>query len=580
MPSLFPVDIHNTVALELYRKTVKKWTTFIRIKNQTKFLQRCVSEQVIPKSFGLIKDRPFSGEAFADYQRSFLLDKVKESKYQSEECHLQLRHLRTQLQQVLPATSFEGAMRRAGEVASRRGAVHFNSLIDKLVRLCDESPWFLFNNRNNIQNLSNFHITKDQKVVLGYGLNFCIGPSKDYLTESLSSINSFNYYHPNIQVNFLKGYVAANYINDDINNSVLPLRYQKALDELRKNKRLKVMRADKGGAIVLMDNDDYKLKAYRLLDDETTYEKLSCIPSISSVQNKFNREVRKIANGVVNKDQRNLILDKISDKVPSLPYFYGIPKVHKEGCPLRPIVATCNSPQSKLSSWLAHYLSSYLGVFSPAHLLHSLDFVERMKSLGNRQGKMISLDVTALFTNVPLDFVLDNLFKKAEEGIFVPPVPIHSFLELIKLCVSTTTFTFDGHGFKQKFGVAMGSPLSPVLANLCMEFLESDYILNCPNNIKPLLWYHYVDDVFIIYQENEEYFNEFLLYVNNLIPSIKFTVEYETNNSIPFLDVLVQHDPVTHAFSFKVYRKPTNAEMYSSYRNFLVQSALPTFFLL
>ena len=229
---------------------------------------------------------------------------------------------------------------------------------------------------------------------------------------------------------------------------------------------------------------------------------------------------------------------------------------------MRPIVATCGSPQSNLSNWLAHHLSSYLGVFSPAHLLHSLDFVDRMKTLGSCQGKMISLDVTALFTNVPLDFVLDNLSKKEEEGIFVPPIPIHSFLELIKLCVGSTVFTFDGHGFKQKFGVAMGSPLSPVLANLCMEFLESEYILNCSDNIRPLLWYRYVDDVFIIYQKDDECFDNFLNFVNNLIPSIKFTVENEVDNKLPFLDVLVHHNPVTHAFSFKVYRKPTNAEMY------------------
>ena len=131
--------------------------------------------------------------------------------------------------------------------------------------------------------------------------------------------------------------------------------------------------------------------------------------------------------------------------------------------------------------------------------------------------------------------------------------------------MGSTVFTFDGHGFKQKFGVAMGSPLSPVLANLCMEFLESECILNCPNNIKPLVWYRYVDDVFIIYQKDDTCFNKFLNYANNLIPSIKFTVEYEVDNQLPFLDVLVQHDPLTHAFSFKVYRKPTNAEMYIHY---------------
>ena len=89
-------------------------------------------------------------------------------------------------------------------------------------------------------------------------------------------------------------------------------------------------------------------------------------------------------------------------------------------------------------------------MFSNSHLLHSLDFVERLRKVGNCEGKMISLDVTALFTNVPLQFVIQQLSKKAEEGIFTPPIPIQPFLELIELCVDSTVFTFDGNkGFKQ-----------------------------------------------------------------------------------------------------------------------------------
>ena len=49
------------------------------------------------------------------------------------------------------------------------------------------------------------------------------------------------------------------------------------------------------------------------------------------------------------------------------------------------------------------------------------------------------------------------------------------------------------------------------------------------------------------------------------MPSIKFTIEKEVNNKLPFLDVLVYHNPLNHSFSFDVYRKPTNKEMYIHY---------------
>ena len=122
---------------------------------------------------------------------------------------------------------------------------------------------------------------------------------------------------------------------------------------------------------------------------------------------------------------------------------------------------------------------------------------------------MISLDVTALFTNVPLEFVLSKLKDKFEEGILSLPIEIDSFLELVRLCVSSTVFSFNNEGYKQKYGVAMGSPLSPILANLCMEFIESEIMENCPLHLKPVVWFRYVDDIFIIFKGTQDQFTEF-----------------------------------------------------------------------
>ena len=175
---------------------------------------------------------------------------------------------------------------------------------------------------------------------------------------------------------------------------------------------------------------------------------------------------------------------------------------------------------------------------------------------------MMSLDVTALFTNVPLDFVLENLQEAASDNIFSPPIPIDHFCQLIRICVSATIFEYDGNIYKQKFGVAMGSPLSPILANLCMEFFEKRYIETLPEDIKPKFWVRYVDDIFIIFQGDDEQLNNLLDTVNSLLPSIKFTIEHEDGGTLPFLDVHVIHDSTTSSFSFKVYRKTTNKENY------------------
>jgi len=53
----------------------------------------------------------------------------------------------------------------------------------------------------------------------------------------------------------------------------------------------------------------------------------------------------------------------------------------------------------------------------------------------------------------------------------------------------------------------------------------------------PRIWLRYVDDVFCVIKS--VVIQEFLLHINNISPSIKFTVELEDNRSLPLLDVRV-----------------------------------------
>lgn len=78
----------------------------------------------------------------------------------------------------------------------------------------------------------------------------------------------------------------------------------------------------------------------------------------------------------------------------------------------------------------------------------------------------------------------------------------------------------------------------------------------------------YVDDIFIIYQHNETQLEDFLRCLNNFLPTIKFTVEYEEDGKLPFLDVMVMHDKHDNSFKFRVYRKPIHTENYIHFYSF------------
>ena len=178
--------------------------------------------------------------------------------------------------------------------------------------------------------------------------------------------------------------------------------------------------------------------------------------------------------------------------------------------------------------------------------------------MGASPNSMLSLDVESFFTNVPLEEVLDFLQRKLEPEDTRLPLPTDTFLELIRLCVDSNSFSFNDNFYSQTYGVAMGSPLSPVLANLYMEYFESELLPSITPG--PSLWHRYVDDVFALWPHDPESFPVFLEALNSLSPSIRFKVEWEVDGKLPFLDALV-HRTRSH-FNFSVYRKPMHSGMY------------------
>ena len=83
----------------------------------------------------------------------------------------------------------------------------------------------------------------------------------------------------------------------------------------------------------------------------------------------------------------------------------------------------------------------------------------------------------------------------------------------------------------------MGSPLVPVLVNTFMGFYESKW-LNEYNLNKSKFYLRYVDDILATFDKEQDSLN-FLNFLNNQHPNIKFTTEKQVNHSIAFLDVFI-----------------------------------------
>ena len=242
----------------------------------------------------------------------------------------------------------------------------------------------------------------------------------------------------------------------------------------------------------------------------------------------------------------------------SSPKLYGLPNIHKKNNPLRPTVSSRGSVTYGIAKELARILKPLTGN-AIHHVNTSSEFADEMKL--EKGEYIISYDVSALFTYIPVQSAIEVTKKKLEQDTELhhrTPMSISNILEMLEFCLCNTYFLFQGQFYKQTQGTAMGSPVSPVVANLYMEFFDHSILTSAVN--PPGLWRRYVDDTFVILQQSHR--EEFLQHINFVDPSIHFsTEEAKQDGSIPFLDIFVTlQDDGTLTTS--IYRKPTHTDLY------------------
>ncbi|VDO66870.1 unnamed protein product [Schistosoma curassoni] len=163
---------------------------------------------------------------------------------------------------------------------------------------------------------------------------------------------------------------------------------------------------------------------------------------------------------------------------------------------------------------------------------------------------MISLDVSSLFTNIPLlemdDFICNELTTRRIET----PIPPSAIKQLILRCTMNVQFRFDNEYYRQLDGVAMGSPLGPLLANIFLAKLENGPLKSAITHLPT--YYRYIDDAPIVLEKENDKHNLLNIF-NNVHPSINFTSGDEQNNSISFLDVQITRTDGT--IKRRVHRK-------------------------
>jgi len=243
----------------------------------------------------------------------------------------------------------------------------------------------------------------------------------------------------------------------------------------------------------------------------------------------------KELSSVVQRILPKVSADSVIQKGSRLAHLYGLPKTHKKKLAMRPILSAAGTYNYKLAKWLDEKLKPLsINDHTVSDIFQFGDELHEMKI--NDQDILVSYDVSSLFTNVPVDETIESIAERAFENDWFNKernlnITKSDLMELLRIATKNQLFQFERNLYEQVDGVAMGSPLGPLMANAFMCNIEKQ--LQTENKM-PAFYKRSVDDT-LRAMPDVETASEFLTTLNNTHPSIDFTMELEVDGRLPFL---------------------------------------------
>ena len=350
----------------------------------------------------------------------------------------------------------------------------------------------------------------------------------------------------------------------------VPRALQSAAFRLRRLSNVIITRPDKGNGVILLDKNCYlSLLNEASVSDTTKFRAISSKPPKRTGRpvkhyHPLLQKEKDLSNLLTNVLPSNLA-KKLCPKGSRLARLYGLPKTHKPRLCMRPILSATATYNYDLAKWLDTILKPL--ATNRFMVQDTFSFVHELSSLTVKPTDvLVSYDVVSLFTSVPLDDTVRFIVQKALKDDWLQrnhgiSLSADNLAKLLYAATRHQLFEHNGQLYEQFEGVAMGSPLGPLMANafMCMPEERLD-----DSGSMPSYYRRYVDDTIAIFPSHLAH-EQFLAHLNTLHPSIRFTAELADNGVLPFIGVNCLHTDSTIQTS--VYHKPTDTGLLLHYHS-------------
>ena len=423
----------------------------------------------------------------------------------------------------------------------------------------------------HILNLSSYNLSFFQKLVLCRGLKFPIPQRVSAIDVKASFEKAYWSLEPHLNSDNLKELsaatfrsVALNYIERKSPKS--PKTLLRAIEELKERDDIVITKPDKGSGVVVLDKTEYlRLLSEASINDTSKF----CAVPLEKPKTRGRPpkhyhpllQKEKILDSIVRRILPKTIADSVSPSGSRLAHLHGLPKTHKEQLAMKPILSATDTYNYPLAKWLDEKLK-------PLSLNHYavtdiFDFTNEIHEFKIIKGEIfVSNDVSSLFTNVPLDETIEILVNNWFNTTDNLALTRTDLFDLLSVATKGQLFQFDGALYEQTDGVAMGSPLGPLLANVFMSSIED----TLKRQGKFLSFYRrYVDDTLTVIPDLASA-TTFLHTLNSDHTSVKFTMEWKRTAS--FLSLAPNYSTMHLGLKeTKVYVKHINTGLLLHYQS-------------
>ena len=533
-----------------------------KLKNQQIFLQRCISNRVIPKSYRV--HSPLTSDRAKQLQTKYSFDLITCAKNEVRKKYFRtgkkIHTLRNELKTILTEedmckidTVTEKVRESTFLHIRNKLQSKFNGLTEGRNQRESQAPNLV---KTAVINLTTTELSQHQESLLNLGPKFVPAPNKvpvmDIITTTELEARHLDYKNKNTVAQTLRQDVMKTLKTAKPPKSNLTKEQRQALKELKSDNENAIYPFDKGSGLVMLPKETAKEKIREQMGDSKIVNK----DPTDSFARKIQSEIRKVKSKLTIAQYRD-----IYPSDPIAPRMYGAIKAHKpeKNYPMRVIVSTIGTANYGLSKFLVDLIQPTLNK-NGTRLINSRKFVSSAREWNIDPSEIqVSYDVINLYPSIPIESaieVLISMLTNDEEFGSQTNLTIPEVHTLLKLCLSRCYFVWDEEIHVLEDSGPIGLSLMVVMAEAFLQHHENNAIETAksqtpPINLKSFL--RYVDDSHARF-DNDGQANRFLLILNAQDPSIQYTLEQETEEGLNFLDVTVKNSG-QGKYEFSIHRK-------------------------